>query len=77
MNMKNSIKNLIEISQKCKNNGDYETAYNLAEIAGNLIIEMACTINCISTWQNIGEELAEEYKGNEWVVENCKLYEFN
>lgn len=37
---------------------------------------MTVTINCPSNWRDIGEELAEEYKGNDWVMENCKLYEY-
>lgn len=42
----------------------------------NLIDKMAVTINCPSNWRDIGEELAEGYQGDEWVMENCKLYEY-
>lgn len=27
-------------------------------------------------WRDIGEELAEEYQGNDWVMDNCRLYEY-
>lgn len=56
--------------------GNYDTAFSLADIAKNLIDEMAGTMNCPSNWRDIGEELAEEYQGDDWVMENCKLYEY-
>lgn len=74
--MKNIVKSIIETAQECKNGGNYDTAFSLADIAKNLIDKMAVTINCPSNWRDIGEELAEEYQGDDWVMENCKLYEY-
>lgn len=74
--MKNIVKEIIELAEECTNSGEIDIGYNLAEIAEKLIAEMALTINCPSNWRNIGEELAEEYNGNNWVIENCKLYEY-
>lgn len=74
--MKNVVKNIIETAQERKNNGEYDTAFFLGDIAKDLIDEMANTINCPSNWRDIGEELAEEYRNNDWVMENCKLYEY-
>lgn len=45
-------------------------------IAKNLIDEMAVTINCPCNWRDIGEELAEEYRDDDWVMDNCRLYEY-
>lgn len=69
--MKNIVKSIIETAQECKNGGEYDTAFSLADIAKNLIDEMAGTINCPSNWRDIGEELAEEYQGNDWVRKKC------
>lgn len=44
--MKNIVKNIIKTAQECKDGGNYDTAFNLADIAKNLIDEMAVTINC-------------------------------
>lgn len=74
--MKNIVKDIIETAQECTNNGEIDTGYKLAEIAENLISKMARTINCPSNWRDIGEELAEEYQDNNWIMENCKLYEY-
>lgn len=74
--MKNIVKSIIETAQECKNGGEYDTAFSLADIAKDFIDEMASTINCPCTWQVIGEELAEEYQGDDWIMENCKLYEY-
>lgn len=74
--MKNIVKSIIETAQECKNGGDYDIAFKLVEIAENLIDEMAITINCPSNWRDVGEELAEEYQGNDWVTDNCNLYEY-
>ena len=74
--MKNIVKSIIEAAQECKNGGNYDTASSLADIAKNLIDEMSSAMNCPSNWRDIGEELAEEYRGDGWVMENCKLYEY-
>lgn len=78
--MKDIVKEIIEIAQECEKSDEDRTndvAYKLAEIVENLIFEMAITINCPSDWRDIGEELAEEYQDNNWVMENCKLYEYD
>lgn len=74
--MKNIVKSIIKTAQECKNSGNHDTAFNLADIAKNLIDEMAVIINCPCNWRDIGEELAEEYQGNDWVMDNCRLYEY-
>ena len=74
--MINIVKSIIETVQECKNSGEYDTAFGLADIVKNLIDEMAITINCPSNWRDIGEELAEEYQDDDWIMENCKLYEY-
>lgn len=74
--MKNIVKSIIKTAQECKNSGNHDTAFNLADIAKNLIDEMAVTINCPCNWRDIGEELAEKYQGNDWVMDNCRLYEY-
>lgn len=50
--------------------------YKMAEIAAKLLSKFAETWNCPSNWKNLGEELAEEYNGNDWIMENCKLYDY-
>lgn len=70
--MKNIVKSIIKTAQECKNSGNHDTAFNLADIAKNLIDEMAVTINCPCNWRDIGEE----YQGNDWVMDNCRLYEY-
>ena len=34
------------------------------------------TFNCPSNWQEIGEKMAAHFQGNDWIEENCKLYDF-
>lgn len=53
----------------------------MATFAYKLMRKFATTINCPSDWRCIGEQIAKRYgydKGlmNEWVFENCKLYDF-
>lgn len=67
--MKNLIKEMII---NAKNHNDYE----LANFIYKLMSEFAVTINCPSNWRDIGEELAEEFNGDEWIMEFCKLYEY-
>lgn len=50
--------------------------YEMAVMAYKLMSEFAVTVNCPSNWRDIGEVMAEEYNGNDWIEENCKLYEF-
>ena len=71
--MKNIVKSIIKTAQECKDAGDYDIAFKLAEIVEDLIDKMAYTINCPSNWRDIGEELAEEYKGDAWIHENFKV----
>ena len=49
---------------------------DLAESICKLICELESTFDSPSNWQNIPEELAEEFNGNDWVMENFKLYEY-
>ena len=48
----------------------------MAAQAYKLMCEFARTVNCPSNWREIGSRMAAEFQGNEWVEENCKLYEF-
>lgn len=50
--------------------------FDLADDAYEILSELAGTFNAPSNWRNIGEELAEEFGNNNWVMDNCKLYEF-
>ena len=46
----------------------------LLEYARRLVEELADTINCTSNWRNIGEQLAQKYKDNDWVYGYMQLY---
>lgn len=46
----------------------------LLEYARRLVEELADTINCPSNWRNIGEQLAQKYKDNDWVCSYMQLY---
>lgn len=67
--MEQIIENMIESAGKHR---DYE----MAEMVYNLINELAGTFNCPSNWRDIGEKMAEKYLGDDWIMENCKLYEY-
>ena len=51
-----------------------EKDFELAVTASDLMGELASTYNCPSNWRSILEELYEEYKDNEWIIES--VYEF-
>ena len=63
-----------EIIKQLLNKAYEEQDLELAEIASDLMGELASTFNCPSDWQSILEELYEEYKGNDWIM--CSVYEF-
>ena len=67
--MYNVIKKMII---RAKENNDFDLADDVYEILSTL----AVTFNAPSDWRAIGEELAEEYSNNNWIMDNCKLYEF-
>ena len=67
--MYNVIKKMII---RDKENNDFDLADDVYEILSTL----AVTFNAPSDWRDIGEELAEEYSNNNWIMDNCKLYEF-
>ncbi|MBQ8402528.1 MAG: hypothetical protein IJX14_11440 [Clostridia bacterium] len=46
----------------------------LLEYTRRLVEELADTINCPSNWRNIGEQLAQKYKDNDWVYGYMQLY---
>ena len=48
----------------------------MANAVYELLSQVASTFNCPSNWRDLGEQMAEEYKGNDWVIENCKLWDF-
>ena len=64
---------VIEIIEKANEERDFD----LAKIAKNLIDELSSTYNAPSNWRSIGNEIAEEYKGNSWVCEALELWEYN
>lgn len=51
-----------------------EKDLDLASIVNDLMWELANTVNCPSNWRNVLDELYEEYKDNEWIIE--AVYEF-
>lgn len=67
--MESIIKEMIEYVDKTHN-------YEVAGMINKLLSEMEYTCNCPSNWKNLGEELAKEYVGNDWVMDNCKLYKY-
>lgn len=67
MTMKQIIRNmLIKASE--------EKDLELAEMVSDLMYELAITLNAPSDWRSILDELHEEFKDNEWLVES--VYEF-
>ena len=67
--MENIIEDMISSAYRHK---DYE----MAAMAYKLMSELATTCNAPSNWRRIGENMAEKFKGNEWIEEECKLEEF-
>ena len=65
--MKDIIRNILDKAYE-------EKDLDLANIASDLMGELASTYNCPSNWRDILEELYEEYKNNEWIIES--VYEF-
>ena len=66
--MKDIIRNIL-------NKASEEKDLTLAEIANDLMAELASTYNCPSDWRAIIEEMYDEFKYNEWIVE--AVYEFS
>ena len=64
-----------EIIKYLLNRAIDERDLELAETASDLMGELAGTYNCPSNWRSILDELYEEYKGNEWAMED--VFEFN
>lgn len=48
----------------------------MANMVYELLSQFASTFNCPSNWRDLGERLANEYAGNDWIIENCKLWDF-
>lgn len=65
--MKKIIRNMLDKAIE-------ENDLDLANIANDLMNKLALTANCPSNWRNILEELYEEYKSNEWIIE--AVFEF-
>ena len=66
--MKEIIRNLILKASE-------EKDLDLANIANDLMAKLANTFNCPSDWRNIFEELQEEFKDNNWIIN--AIYEFS
>lgn len=49
---------------------------DMANAVYELLSQFAQTFNCPSDWRDLGEQMAQEYAGNDWVIENCKLWDF-
>lgn len=49
---------------------------DMANAVYELLSQFAQTFNCPSNWRSLGEHMAQEYAGNDWVIENCKLWDF-
>lgn len=67
--MENIIREMIE-------NANRHHDEDIAEVVYNLLSKFAETFNCPSNWRELGEEMAQEYAGNDWVMGNCKLWDF-
>ena len=65
--MKDIIRNILDKAYE-------EKDLYLANIANDLMEKLANTFNCPSNWRNVLEELYEEYKDNEWIIE--AVFEF-
>ena len=65
--MKGIIRNILDKAYE-------EKDLDLANIANDLMEKLANTFNCPSNWRNVLEELYEEYKDNEWIIE--AVFEF-
>lgn len=63
-----------EIIQYLLNRAIDERDLELAGTASDLMGELASTYNCPSNWRSILDELYEEYKDNEWIIE--AVFEF-
>ena len=63
-----------EIIKYLLNTAIDERDLELAETASDLMGELAGTYNCPSNWRSILDELYEEYKDNEWIIE--AVFEF-
>lgn len=49
---------------------------DMAEAVYNLLSQFAQTFNCPFNWRGLGKQMAQEYAGNDWIMENCKLWDF-
>lgn len=67
--MENIIREMIESANNHHN-------CEMANAVYELLSQFADTFNCPSNWRDLGEHMAEEYNGNDWVMENCKLWDF-
>ena len=65
--MKGIIRNILDKAYE-------ERDLDLANIANDLMGELASTYNCPSDWRCILDDLYEEYKNNEWIIE--AVFEF-
>ena len=65
--MKEIIRNMLDKAYEGKN-------LDLANIANDLMGELASTYNCPSDWRCLLEDLYEEYKDNEWIINS--VFEF-
>lgn len=59
--MKEIIKQILFMAYDEKN-------LDLANVASDLMFELSITYDCPSEWRDITEELYNEYKDNEWIV---------
>lgn len=67
MSMKEIIRNILDKAYK-------EKDLDLANTANDLMRKLASTFNCPSNWRCILDELYEEYKNNNWIIE--AVFEF-
>ncbi len=67
--MKNIVVRMLEMASEERN-------FDLAQITRDLIDELSSTYNVPSNWRAIGEEIAAEYKGNDWICEALQLWNY-
>lgn len=50
--------------------------YEMADFAYRIMDKMQRTFNCPSNWHDIGENMKNDFAGNDWIEENCKMWDF-
>lgn len=65
-----------EIIRKMMQSAEQHHDCELASFAEQLMGEMCRCWNCPSDWRDIAEHMAEEFQGNDWLEEECQLWNY-